>query len=66
MYRKNAFFAGRDAGAKNWATIASLMETCTLNAIEPFGFLTATLTAIVNGHRQSHIEELLPWNYDAK
>jgi hypothetical protein len=29
----------------------------------PFAYLTATLTAIVNGHKQSRIVELLPWNY---
>lgn len=43
-------------------TIASLIETCKLNAVDPFAYLSATLTAIVNGHRQSRIEELLPWN----
>lgn len=26
-------------------------------------WLTATLTAIVQGHKQSQIDELLPWNY---
>ncbi|NEH55264.1 hypothetical protein GR198_05825 [Rhizobium leguminosarum] len=26
-------------------------------------YLTRTLTAIVNGHKQSRIGELLPWNY---
>ena len=34
LNRKNALFAGHDAGAANWATIASLVETCKLNAIE--------------------------------
>ena len=66
LNRKNALFAGHDAGAENWATIASLVETCKLNAIEPHAYLTATLTAIVNGHKQSHIDDLLPWNYAAK
>lgn len=28
--------------------------------------MTSTLTTIVNGHKQSRIEELLPWNYPAK
>ncbi len=28
----------------------------------PFAYLAATLTATVNGHKQSRIEELLPWN----
>jgi hypothetical protein len=27
--------------------------------------VTATLTAIVNGHKQSQIDGLLPWNYPA-
>ncbi|MFZ1726737.1 MAG: IS66 family transposase, partial [Albidovulum sp.] len=63
LNRKNALFAGHDAGAENWATIASLVETCKLNTIEPHAYLKATLTAIVNGHRQSQIDDLLPWNY---
>jgi transposase len=65
LNRKNALFAGHDAGAENWATIASLIETCKLNAVDPQSYLTATLTAIVNGHKQSQIDELLPWNYQA-
>jgi len=63
LNRKNALFAGHDTGAENWATIASLIETCKFNAVDPFAYLSATLTAIVNGHRQSRIEELMPWNY---
>ena len=66
LTRKNALFAGHDAGAANWATIASLVETCKLNTIEPHAYLTATLRAIVNGHKQSQIDDLLPWNYAAK
>ena len=66
LSRKNALFAGHDAGAENWATIASLIETCKLNAIEPHAYLTQTLRAIVNGHKQSQIDGLLPWNYAAK
>ncbi|MND53512.1 Transposase IS66 family protein [compost metagenome] len=61
LNRKNALFAGHDAGAENWATIASLVETCKLNAVDPLDYLRSTLTAIVNGHKQSRINELLPW-----
>lgn len=43
--------------------IASLIETAKLNGIEPHAYLTSTLEALVNGHRQSRIEELLPWNH---
>lgn len=63
LNRKNALFAGHDAGATNWGVIASLIETCKLNNVDPHAYLSATLTAIVNGHKQSRIDELLPWNY---
>ena len=66
LNRKNALFAGHDAGAANWATIASLVETCKLNAVEPHAYLTHTLSAIVNGHKQAQVDALLPWNYAAK
>jgi transposase len=35
LQRKNVLFAGLDAGAQNWAMVASLIETCKLNKIEP-------------------------------
>jgi len=63
LNRKNALFAGHDAGAQNWAIIASLIETCKLNGIEPHSYLSAVLTAIAGGHKQTDINELLPWNY---
>jgi transposase len=61
LNRKNALFAGSDTGAQSWATIASLIETAKLNAVEPVGYLTDILTKIVNGHPNSKIDELLPW-----
>lgn len=63
LNRKNALFAGHDTGAQNWAIIASLIETCKLNGIEPHGYLSSVLTAIAGGHKQTGINELLPWNY---
>lgn len=65
LNRKNALFAGHDAGAQNWAAIAPLIETCKLNGIEPHGYLSGVLTAIAEGHKQTDINELLPWNYAA-
>jgi transposase len=38
LQRKNALFAGHDAGAQNWAMLASLIETCKLNQIEPHSY----------------------------
>lgn len=66
LNRKNALFAGHEAGAENWAVIASLIETCKLNAVDPNTWLTTTLSAIAGGHKQNRIDELLPWNYAAK
>jgi hypothetical protein len=33
--RKNALFAGSDGGAEHCAIIASLIETCKLNDVDP-------------------------------
>ena len=63
LNRKNALFAGHDDGATNWGVIASLIETCKLNSVDPHAYLTDTVTAIVAGHKQSQINDLLPWNY---
>ena len=63
LNRKNALFAGSDGGAEHWATIASLIETCKLNDVDPLRYLTDVLTRIVNGHPNSDIDQLLPWSY---
>ena len=63
LNRKNALFAGHDEGGKAWGRIASLIETAKINGVEPFAYLKATLTAIANGHPQSRIDDLLPWNF---
>jgi transposase len=61
LSRKNALFAGSDEGGANWAAIASLVETCKLNAVDPQRYLADLLARLVNGWRQSHIDELMPW-----
>ena len=63
LTRKNALFAGSDGGAEHWAVVASLIESCKLNAIDPQAYLTDIITKIVNGHPNSRINELLPWAY---
>jgi transposase len=65
LNRKNALFAGHDLGAENWATIASLVETCKLNAVDPLAWTTDTLTKLVNLWPASRIDELMPWAYAA-
>ena len=61
---KNALFAGHDEGAAAWGRIASLLETCKMNGVEPYAWLKSTLEKIAAGHPQSKLHELLPWNFD--
>ncbi len=64
LNRKNALFAGHDEGGRTWGRIASLIETCKLNNVEPYAYLKATLEAIAQGHPSARIDELMPWNFD--
>ena len=61
--RKNSLFAGSEGGGHRWAVIASLVETCKLNGVEPFAYLRDILERMVNGYPASRINELLPWNW---
>ena len=63
LTRKNALFAGSDRGGQTWAVIASLVETCKLNGVDPQAYLADVITRIVNRHPQSRLDELLPWAY---
>lgn len=59
-------WAGRtrsDGGAKNWAAIASLIETAKLNDVNPHAWLDDTLTKLVNRWLASRIDDLMPWAY---
>ena len=63
LTRKNTLFAGHEVGAQNWALLASLLATCKLNTVDPAAYVAATLEAIVDGHPQSRIDELMPWRF---
>jgi len=63
LNRKNALFAGHDRGADNWATVASLIETCKLNGVDPQAYLASVLARLVNGWPMRRIDELMPWAY---
>lgn len=62
--RKNWLFAGSDGGGHRWAVIASLVETCKLNAVEPFAYLRDVLERMVNGYPAARLADLLPWNWE--
>jgi transposase len=66
LSRKNSLFAGSDEGAENWACMASLIETCKLNDVNPLTYMTELLTRLVNGWPQDRIDELMPWCWKPK
>ena len=61
LNHKNALFAGSDDGGEHWAILASLIETCKLNGIDPKTYLADILARIANDHPINQIDELLPW-----
>jgi transposase len=61
LNRKNALFAGSDGGGDHWAILASLIETCKLNALDPHAYLSDVFTRLANNHPITRLDELLPW-----
>ncbi|WP_248633673.1 transposase domain-containing protein, partial [Cereibacter changlensis] len=63
--RKNSLFAGSDGGGRTWATIATLLQTCKMNSVDPAAWLSQTLERIANQWSSAEIDALMPWNYRA-
>ncbi len=63
LTRKNALFAGHDVGAENWAMLASLIANCKMSDVNPLAYIADTLRALLDGHPQSRIEDLMPWQF---
>jgi hypothetical protein len=63
LNRKNALFAGSDGGGEHWVVVATLVETCKLNGVDPHAYLADVISRIVNGHPNSRLDDLLPWAY---
>ena len=61
LSRKNALFASGDDGGARWAAVASLVETCKLNGVDPQRYFTDVLSRLVNRWPNSRIDELMPW-----
>jgi transposase len=57
--RKNWMFAGSDEGARRAAIIYSLVASCCLHGVDPFGYLRDVLERI-GTHPARRIQELLP------
>jgi transposase len=66
LSRKNALFASGDDGGARWAAVASLVETCKLNGVDPQRYFADVLTRLVNSWPNSRIDELMPWCWAAE
>lgn len=62
LTRKNALFAGSDAGGETLADAMTLIETAKLSGLNPQAYLTDVL-ARINDHLITRLDELLPWNW---
>jgi|GEM_PF-2323276 len=61
--RVPGFATGVDDGGSRWTCVASLVETCKLNGVDPQRYFTDLLTRLVNGWPRSRIDELMPWHW---
>ena len=61
--RKNSLFAGSEGGGRTWATLATLLQTCKMNSVDPLDWLSQTLSRIAQGWPVTEIEALMPWNF---
>ncbi len=53
------------ASFERWAAVASLVETCKLNGVDPQRYFADLLTRLADGWPQSRIDELMPWHWAA-
>jgi hypothetical protein len=63
--RKSWLFAGSDRGGQRAAFMYSLIVTAKLNDIDPQAWLADVLARIAD-HPAQRIDELLPWNWQAR
>jgi transposase len=63
--RRSWLFAGSDRGGARAAMMYSLIMTARMNDVDPQGWLTDVLARIAD-HPARKIDELLPWNWQAR
>jgi transposase len=61
--RKNSLFAGSAGGGRTWAAIATMLQTCKMNDVDPYAWTKQTLERIANRWPNKDIDALMPWNF---
>lgn len=54
-----------DGGGEHWAILASLIETCKMNSVDPQAYLADVFARLVAGYPINHLDRLLPWSWAA-
>jgi hypothetical protein len=54
---------GMKSGLKTGPCLRRSFATCKLNDVNPAAYIAETLEAIIDGHPQSRIEDLMPWRF---
>lgn len=64
LWKLEAEVRGRDPAARAaWVTIATLLQTCKMNNVDPMSWLTQTFERIANQWPSAKIDALMPWSY---
>ena len=64
--KKNSLFCGDEGGGETWAVLASLLNTCKLQGVDPETYLADILERMVSGAtKNTRLHELLVWNWKA-
>ena len=66
LVRRVSLFAGSEAGGHAWATMASIVDTCDRNQVDPHGYLLWVFDHMSRNFPMSQYGELLPWNAPAE
>ena len=64
LAHKNYLFASFDAGGRRAAILYPLIETCSLNDIDPEAWLADVIARIAD-HPINRLDELLPWKWSS-
>lgn len=56
--RNSSLFAGSEGGGRTWATLATLLQTCKMNSVDPLDWLSQTLSRIAK--RCPHLPKYAP------
>ncbi|MCQ0090659.1 transposase domain-containing protein [Roseovarius sp. M141] len=58
-------FVGSPPGGRAAAIAYTLIETATLNGVDPQGWL-ADMLACIPDHKITRVDDLLPWNWSQR